>query len=342
MSDFDRRANVLSRRLSRRGFIKVAAAIGLLAGCRPVRPPHRPQPTPTNTPQSEDLSRVIHVHHPDVWYDEHLVPDVVRQMLDASVVALTGLGDAGEAWASLFRPSERVCIKVNTIASSGVWSHMILAVTVSECLKDAGVPANHITIFDRRTNELENAGFSINESGPGVRCYGSGLNYTGGYSIMDTDIRLSDILLDCDALINLPVLKYHGHAGMTFAMKNHFGSFDRPRSFHRPRTGQAMAELNAVAPIRDRTRLVIGDTFSICPSPNWQQAMNTSSFLMSRDSVAHDTVGLQLLSQVMSAQNLEPASATDLADEWLATCSRLGLGTNDLERIETVRVDLGT
>jgi len=94
---------------------------GLLAGCRPTR-----QPTatpvlseaegPTIAPPAEP-STVVRAHHTGVWNDDILVPEAIRQMLGASITALTGLDNATEAWASLFKPGERIAIKVNTIAA---------------------------------------------------------------------------------------------------------------------------------------------------------------------------------------------------------------------------------
>jgi hypothetical protein len=50
-------------------------------------------------------SKVVHAHHEGVWDGENLVPGALRQMLDASITELTGLSDAREAWAALFRPT---------------------------------------------------------------------------------------------------------------------------------------------------------------------------------------------------------------------------------------------
>jgi hypothetical protein len=214
---------------------------------------------------------------------------------------------------------------------------------VTERLQDAGIPAEQIVIFDRGNRELKQAGFELNEDGPGVRCYGSELSYTKGWAILDTDIRLSDTLLNCDALINMPILKHHNHSGVTFAMKNHFGTFDRPSMFHRPRTGPAIVELNALAPIRDRTRLVIGDCLTICPLSRggWFQAVTGDSILMSLDPVAHDAVGLQMLSEAMVAEGNDPTGAIELANSWLTASAELGLGTSDLDYIELAEVTLG-
>ena len=362
--EYNRSDSPRPRGVSRREFIKLAAMAGLLAGCRPTRqvvitpvdaaptatpkPTSTPMPTiapptePTGAPSTE-LSKVVCTHHADVWGNGALVPEAIRQMLDASIMELTGLGDAGEAWASLFDPGERIAIKVNTIASSDFWTHASLVMAVTECLQDTGVPAEQIVIFDRRTDELECAGFPVNEDGPGVRCYGTELNYTTGWTIMDTNIRLSDILLNCDALINMPILKHHNHSGVTFAMKNHFGTFDKPQFFHRPRTVSAITELNTLAPIRDRTRLVIGDTLTVCPLSRggWHQAVIGDSILMSFDPVAHDTVGLQMLGEVMVSEGNNPTVAVDVANAWLAASAGLGLGTNDPDHIELVEANLG-
>jgi uncharacterized Fe-S center protein len=160
---------------------------------------------------------------------------------------------------------------------------------------------------------------------------------------MDSDILLSDILLNCDALINMPILKHHSHSGITFAMKNHFGTFNRPSSFHRPHTGAAIVELNALSPIQDRTRLIIGDTLTICPISRhgWFEAVTGDSILMSFDPVAHDAVGLQMLSEAMVSEGHDPAAALDLATPWLASAAELGLGTNNPDYIELVEVSLG-
>ena len=120
------------------------------------------------------------------------------------------------------------------------------------------------------------------------------------------------------------------------------GTFDRPASFHRPRTGPAIAELNALPPIRDRTRLVIGDTLTVCPLSRggWHQAVTGDSILVSFDPVAHDTVGLQMLGEVMASEGFDPAAATELANGWLTASAELGLGTNNPDSIELVEVNL--
>jgi hypothetical protein len=264
---------------------------------------------------------------------------VLRQMLDASITELTELDNSSAAWASLFDPAERIAIKVNTISSSDSWTHVPLVMAVTGALQDAGVPAGQITIFDRSTGELRDAGYPINREGPGVRCYGSDGNYTGGWTVLDREVGLSDILLDCDALINVPVLKGHTVAGCTFAMKNHYGTIDNAPSFHRP-IGPAIAGLNALQPIRGRTRLIIGDMLTIC-TQDWSRAETGDSILMSFDPVAHDRVGVQRLGEVLTARGSNATGAINTALWWLEEGTALGLGVHDLDSIELLEGALG-
>jgi hypothetical protein len=304
-------------------------------------------------------SKVVHTHHPGVWTgtptettpitsaadNALLATEALRKMLDVSITELTGLDDAREAWVLLFSPDERIGIKVNTIFNSAFRTHAPLVMAVTECLQEAGIPAEQIVIFDRSTNELEMAGYQINTGdSPGVLCRGDDDGYTEGWTLIDTDIKFSNTLLDCQALINMPILKYHMLSGISFAMKNHYGSFIEPGDFHEPRTGQAITELNAMPEIRERTRLIIGDALQVCPESTvgWFYAVPGDSILMSFDPVAHDTVGLQVLDEVqISEGNDWKVEHTAKLAHWLTDCAELGLGTNDPANIDLTEVNLG-
>jgi hypothetical protein len=355
-------------KLTRKEFLRLAAAgLGTLVGgpflsaCAPASaPPPLPTPPPAVVPtlslappvptlRRPDVikiglagkSAVVHTHHAGVWDGDKLLPAVLNQMLDASITKLTGLNDAGEAWLSLFQPNERIALKVNSI-STGV-THPALVLAVANRLRAAGLPNENIFIFDRYAYELKGAGYQMNVDGPGARCVATGSsNYTGGWKLLGNDIRLSNVFLSCDAVINLPVLKVAGQFGISFALKNHFGTFDRPYDYHTS-FARALPQLNAIPAIRDRTRLVIGDLFTAMPlldGLGFCMVGTGDSILMSFDPVAHDAVGLQVAGDVWSKQGKNPAAMLDWAGRWLRASTGLGLGAHQPEAIQMIDVKL--
>jgi len=115
-------------------------------------------------------------------------------MLDASITKLAGLNDAAKAWKVLFDPREKVAIKTNAIYTG--YTHAALVLAVTEKLKAIGLPPEQILIFDRQTDELHQAGFSINSDGAGIRCMGTDGKYSGRWNMLGKDIRFSNLLLD--------------------------------------------------------------------------------------------------------------------------------------------------
>ncbi len=324
------------------------------APTRTPRPTSTVVPTPTTVARKVELvkvypevqSQVVHTHHAGVWGGDDLVPNALREMLNASITQLTGLKDAREAWRALFAPEERIAIKVNAFRNSVIWTHMPLVMAVTDALQDAGMPAENLVIFDYYTRELEEVGYTVNRDGPGVRCYGTDRDYTSGWRIVDTAIELSDVLLSCDALINMPVLKSHRIAGLTFALKNHYGTLSHPERFHRgDRIDWGMPELNALPAIKDRTRLIIGDMLEAClrynnAYPYWEADLRGDAILMSFDPVAHDAVGFEVFKTLLDADGGNASAAAHKVAAWLGNATELGLGTHDPAHMDVVEVTL--
>jgi hypothetical protein len=210
-------------------------------------------------------------------------------------------------------------------------------------LQNAGVPAEQIVIFDRSSLELEQADYTINKDGPGVRVYGTDGGYTGGWKLLEDKIKLSNILLNCDALINVPVLKIAYGPGLSFGMKNHYGTFDAPALFHRPKFGRSIAELNALAPLKERTRLVIGDLLTPTTHNDlysYQIVGLNDTLLMSFDPLAQEALGLQIAVDTLTAAGEDPKMTIKEATPWLENSAALGLGTNNPKNIDIVEVKL--
>ncbi len=77
-----------------------------------------------------------------------LQPDAarVRQMVDRSIVALTGATNAQVGWSSLFQPSDVVGLKTNCLAGRGLSSSVAVVDAIAAGLHDAGIPHNHIIV----------------------------------------------------------------------------------------------------------------------------------------------------------------------------------------------------
>ena len=286
-------------------------------------------------------SRLVRARHSGVWSNNKLVPGALAQMLDASITSLTGLNDATEAWKALFDPGEKIVIKVNTIWGSTGYTPVPLVKAVTDSLEAAGIPPEQITIFDRWGYEMINAGFVLNAEAPGVRTKATEKMYTGGFDILGTPVKLSDILLNCDALINMPLVKQHGMAGVSFAMKNHYGTFDSPSLFHSAeKIVQAIPELNALPPIKDRTRLIIGSALTVVLGDAWTSKKTGDSIFMSFDPVAHDAAGVQAWTDIINSKGGDPSFYAGRANDILTNAVGLGLGTNDSSQIDLQEVNL--
>jgi Domain of unknown function (DUF362) len=216
---------------------------------------------------------------------------------------------------------------------------------VTKSLQDAGMKAEDITIYDYRTVELTRAGFTVNPDGPGVRCVGIDSNFEkDATEVMKTKINLGSILKNCDALINMPVLKSHMLSGITFALKNHYGSIFYPDLLHSSDMRE-IAALNALPEIKDRTRLIIGDALAANlryanSFPYWQEDWIGDSIFMSFDPVAHDAMGLKLLTSELEKDGGNATGIIAMSQPHLGYATELGLGTRHEENIEMVEQKL--
>jgi len=300
--------------------------------------PHAPTPARADLvahyPQVAQ-SVVSLIYHAGAWDGDRIVVPAVLEMLDAAIVQLTGLGDALAAWSALFDPSELVGIKVNTISRYTTTPQVAYA--VAQRLQDAGIPAEQIVLFDRSPSELEDRGFALNDGGVGVQCRGPKA-WEGPATVAGTRQRVHDVMLSCDALINIPALKEHGISGFTSALKNHYGTIDSPGALHPNECDPYIPELNALPVIRDKTRLIVGDFLRTCPY-NWSRMTKENTIAMSFDPVAHDWVARQILVDRRKADG-KPGAYIEGRSHYLDTAVQMGLGA-DVEHTEVRKASLG-
>jgi len=330
--------------IDRRGFLKASAA-GIAAAAGGVLLPSLPA-------RAAGASRVAFYRHSGLpRQDEATRAATVKSLVDAAVQAAARKGTPQQAWRSLFSRDDVVAIKVNCMA--GMLSPSLQVVNaVVEGLKGAGVDPDKITVFDKEDRDLEGAGYTLNDKPPGplVRGTVGGPNAPGYCPRFttrgDTTFRLSNIVTErTTAIVNLPVVKDHVFAGMTGALKNHFGTIHNPEDFHyRNGCSPAVADVNCAADLRAKQRLVVGDALRVQyeggPSYQADAVYEYWGIFAGTDPVAVDSQLLVLLDTLRRQHDLKPLNETDHPVRYLEKAAEKELGTLDPNQIELIYADL--
>jgi uncharacterized protein (DUF362 family) len=278
------------------------------------------------------------VSHSGVWAAPgRLSQKIVLSMIDEGVKLATGRKSSEEGWKSLFASDDVVALKVNQI-SPHVFTNPVVALAIAQRLMDIGLRPGNIIIWDRKKGELIRNGYDLSEDPSRVVIRGVDGEWEDRPTSQGSfEGRLAKILTQqCSALINVPVLKTHSAAGITLALKNHYGSHDNPSRHHRNQCDPYIADLNTIPAIKDKMRLIVCDATLACfnggpgadnPADRWQP----NAVLVATDPVAHDAYGTKLLEHKRFERGLSP-----LAPKHVATAAARGLGTNDLGRISVL------
>ncbi len=330
-------------------------------------------PTPGSTPQPGS-SRVVHVHAANAtswdfstgWYGDYVNQSVVNTMVEEGLKALTGTNSAQAAWQQLlpnYRSGQVIAIKVNFNNSACTDSDNVIDGLIEPVnaliatLKSFGVAESDIWIFDA-SRALPNR-FVNGCLYSGVRFFddiSKGCREDATFTSNDPNAevtfqhpnlknrRLTDVVINADYLINVPILKDHGISGVTLGLKNHFGTIEYVRgagnddlhSYINPTNSlystsySPLVDICLNPHIRDKTVLVLGDgLFGALGNTNteprrWStfgdQAPN--SLFLSSDQVAVDCVMLDIL-------DAEPVYHPQAGhrDDYLKLAAQAGLGT---------------
>jgi uncharacterized protein (DUF362 family) len=324
---------------SRREFLEACAASAIL---------WRGKGRLSGFPFAREKSKVVISRDPQLrGAGQSLDSGRLLKMLDRAVQALYGSDSPLEAWKKVARPGEVVGLKVNGLAGRGNSTNAVLVDVICERLREAGIGERDIVIWDRLNSDLESAGFRIRSEPGHIRCFG---NDVGGYEedltiYGSVGCRLSRTLTQaCGAVINLPVLKDHGIAGVTLALKNMFGAIHNPNKYHLNACDPYIADVNMLPPIRQKVRLHICDAttaqYEGGPSfmPQWTWPFN--GLLVAQDPVALDSVGWRLLEEKRAEKSMKSLAELGREPRYIATAADANhrLGTNDPRQIDQVEV----
>jgi uncharacterized protein (DUF362 family) len=291
-------------------------------------------------------SRVVVVGRPGILAPSgDLETELVRRAIERGFCLLTGETKVPAAVARLFRPADRVGIKVNTIGGPLISTRPETALALAQTLIAGGIPAGQIAVWDRTNRELRAAGYRLAEGSREIRILGTdtaGVGY-GRDLVSHRGIGSLFSALQADfatASISLAILKDHGMAGITAGLKNYFGAVHNPNKYHDNHCDPFVAEVFDVPLVREKHRLTVVDALRVQfhrgPSFHAKWADACGQLIFSLDPVAADSVGRDLLERLRRAKGLPSLREEGREPGYLATAEGLKLGRARREDITLV------
>jgi hypothetical protein len=272
--------------MDRRAFLELLAAAPLASAVRaedaapryrivsryaPAAVPGMPGPWP---------GRVVSLRSPRCLDEAGLVvdADVVREMMDRGMRALTGEATTLDAWRRFFVPGDVVGIKVNAGGVPHVVSSPAIVAETCRQLMAVGIPASSLVVFERFWNQIDAIGYPAllpervevfaAEGGnrrTDNRAYDPGtyveVDFFGEEDTRSNMMRL--VTQKLTKIVNIPNMKDHGATGATGCLKNvAYGCFSnvaRSHSRGQTHTRTSVGTFASVEPLRSRCVLQIMD-----------------------------------------------------------------------------------
>lgn len=271
----------------------------------------------------------------------------VFKLLNAAMEEYFQIESSQKAWSNLFDVNDVVGLKINCLAGRGISTSSELVEAIIENLLSIGLTRSHIIVWDRANYDLEKAGYAVQTNVNRVRYIGN--DYSGYtrrlYESRSVGSFLSNILVkECNAIINIPILKDHGIVGITNALKNFFGAIHNPNKYHGFRGDPYIADVNLMPDIRHKVRITICDALTTQYEggppymPQWTYAYN--GIIVGQDMVALDSIGWQIIEEQRKAHGFKPLKEVGREPTYIVTAGDCehGLGISDIESINFTHI----
>jgi uncharacterized protein (DUF362 family) len=286
--------------------------------------------------------RVVRVESPKVWNGDARDPKVVAAMLERGMTSFTGQARAEDAWRQYFKPGMRVGLKINLLGRPLVYTARELTEAVAAGVISAGVKPADVVVWDRHADHFGPTVYKPGVGRLGERILTGGrydntrvLQSSGGPCPIDTTVAETDVT------VNLPVMKDHGGAGVTLALKNiAFGCYSHHRQAHGGNCDPYIAEAYQHYLTQTRIPLIVLDATNCCfddgPQPRNPDAIwRDNAIYIATDPVALDVVCRKVI--------LDKRRAAGLGDKLrqarhIETAAEKGLGVLDPGLIDVVTV----
>jgi uncharacterized protein (DUF362 family) len=267
----------------------------------------------------------------------------LSSMIERGLNLLSGTQDTKQAVGQIFSSTDRVGIKINTIGGRNISTRPELSLNLANLLVRTGLQEKNIIIWDRTNRELREAGYGLATDKTGLKVFGTDTEGAGYETELVSHLNIGSLFSTIlsnfiTASISLAILKDHGLAGVTASLKNYFGAIHNPNKYHDAHCNPFIAELFDTQLIRDKHRLSILDGLRIQyhrgPSFHPQWAENAGLLIFSRDAVAADSIGWQIIEKLRAQKGLPTLEEEKRKPLYLFTAEKMGLGTAALDRIQ--------
>ena len=288
-------------------------------------------------------ARIVRVESPDVWKGDARRPEVVAAMISAGMLSFTGEKKADAAWRQFVKPGMRVGFKLNLLGRPLVITAREVTDAAVRGALSAGVKETDITVWDRKPEHFGPDSYEAGTGRHGERIkIGSNWHDAMFAETSGGQVPIERIPVeDTDVTINLPVIKDHGGAGVTGALKNvAFGCYRNHRQAHGGNCDPYIAETYEHFVRTTKAPLIILDATEGCfdggPAPqNSQTVWRENAIYIAADPVALDVAMRDVI--------LAKRRAAGLPDKLrqcrhIETAAARGLGIGDPARIDIVTV----
>jgi len=215
----------------------------------------------------------------------------------------------------------------------------LLAAVIKDCFA-AG--ASEVVVFDNTCDEWQacyrNSGLEAAAKAAGARVafahdekYYKSVQLPKGQKLKEAKIH--EAIINCDKWINVPILKTHGGAKMTIAMKNYMGIVWDREIWHKTDLQQCIADC---ATYEKKPVLNIVDAYRVMTQngPKGRtiaDAQTAKALFMSTDIVAVDTAAVRFFVQFRDNIKLEDVSHIGIGE-------KMSIGTTNLDKLKVERI----
>ena len=287
------------------------------------------------------------MHRNQVWPK----PEVAKRLLEEALTKLTGAPNMAEAMKKFVHKDDIVAIKPNGIAGSSMSTSFELIAPLVEACIAAGVPANHITVYEQFTSYLLSTRVGAPKydlpKGVAIAVHNNkDFNMPGVKIYEGITTKYCRTFMAATAVIDVGLIKDHSICGYTGALKNMtHGNINNPEAHHAHYANPQIAMLYAHPIMTSRARLHIADGFRLMYNggplfKDTNAVIPHGAVYASTDPVALDAIGSDTVDRERKNHKMRTLAEVGRASKYIQTAGDLGLGVAHLDKIRLDSVEI--